>query len=143
MSVIKNWINLQGGRPRLFFLMMCMSVWGLTKAGVPWFLQFWSSHFNEYKSNKKDDVTVFLGLYMCINIIQIFCDFIRTRVIFNGNVQLSKEINFLMTFRLMHASVSKFFDRVPLGRILNRFIKDIQVVDNMLAWSTGFLVGIT
>jgi ABC-type multidrug transport system fused ATPase/permease subunit len=77
---------------------------------------------------------------MSINMIQIVCDFIRAKTVFSGNIQLSREVNFLMTFRLMHASVSKFFDRVPLGRILNRFMKDVGVVDNMLAWSTSFLV---
>ena len=53
---------------------------------------------------------------------------------------MSKEVNFKMTYQLMHASINKFFDRVPLGRILNRFIKDIRQVDIMFAWNTNSFV---
>jgi ABC-type multidrug transport system fused ATPase/permease subunit len=124
-DVVRKWINYIGGGPRVFFLLTTMVVWSLTKGGVPWFLQFWSTHYGDHKGNKKEDIEIFLGIYLSTNFIQILCDFIRTKTIFNGNVQMSKEVTFLMTFRLMHASISKFFDRVPLGRILNRFMKDV------------------
>jgi ABC-type multidrug transport system fused ATPase/permease subunit len=140
--VIKKWIGMQGGAPLVFYLFVVMTVWAVTKAGVPWFLQFWSSREEEYDGDKSRDLREFLALYACLNAISISCDYIRTTLVFRGNWRLSRELNFLMTFRLMHASVNKFFDRVPLGRILNRFLKDVQVVDSSLGWSTTFLTSI-
>lgn len=141
-SVVKKWISMQGGSPLVFFLLVTMTVWSVTKAGVPWFLQYWSSHQEEFDGDKNKDLREFLGLYMSLNVISISCDFIRTNLVFRGNLRLSRELNFMMTFKLMHASINKFFDRVPLGRILNRFLKDVQVVDSSLGWSTAFLTAI-
>lgn len=49
----------------------------------------------------------------------------------------------MMSFRLMHASNNNFFDRVPIGRILNRFMKDINEIDWTLAFSTSWLLAVT
>ena len=39
----------------------------------------------------------------------------------------------------MYAPLNEFFERVPLGRILNRFTKDIQVIDSEICWGFNFL----
>lgn len=37
---------------------------------------------------------------------------------------------------VIRAPINHFFDRVPLGRILNRFSKDLNVVDTQIGFST-------
>lgn len=137
-KVIKQWLSLSGGFPRYLFIFIIMSVWSFTNAGIPYFLQWWSSNYSK-DSGEKGEIKLFLQLYLSINFLQILCNYLRTDNIFMGNVELAREVNFLMSFRLMHASVSRYFDRVPLGRILNRFMADVEVIDNMLAWSTNFI----
>ena len=44
-----------------------------------------------------------------------------------------------MSFRMVHASINNFLDRVPIGRILNRFMRDVNEMDNSLALSTHYL----
>lgn len=39
-----------------------------------------------------------------------------------------------MTVSLLFSPLTEFFERVPLGRILNRLSKDMTVLDNRLAW---------
>ena len=139
-SVVWKWLGLSGGTPRYTFLCLIQIIWCFTNAGIPWFLQWFSTNYSGLNLSGNREIQIFLSLYLSINLMQVVCDFLRAWNIFMGNVELSREVNFLMSFRLMHASISKYFDRVPLGRILNRFIKDIQTVDMMLAWSTSFLV---
>ena len=139
LQVLANWIFLTGGFPRWIFIFITMCVWSVSWAAIPWFLQWWATNFKDVQMSRGEQLKNFLGIYMSINFLQIGCNFIRTLTIFGGNVEMSKEVNFMMTFKLMHASINKYFDRVPMGRILNRFMKDVQVVDNNLAWSTSFV----
>ena len=142
-SVVGDWMRLAGGAPRMFFLTLVMIVWCFTKGGIPWFLQWWATNFKDTNLSREYQLKTFLGIYLSINLLQIICDSIQVLSIFMGNIEMSKEVNFMMTFRMMHASVNKYFDRVPIGRLLNRFLKDVQTIDSQLAWSSGYLVKIT
>lgn len=79
-------------------------------------------------------------IYIILNLGVAITDVLRSAIILMGNLKLSREINLQMTFHLMHASVNKFFDRVPIGRILNRFLRDSDTMDMMLGWGVAFLV---
>lgn len=139
MRVVNQWLSLSGGFPHYFFLMVVYVVWCFTQAGAPWFLQWWATNFKDFQGTKADELQSFLAVYMSINLIQLICDYIRCDLSYMGNVSLAKEVNFMMSFKLIHASISKYFDRVPLGRILNRFLKDVEVVDITLGRSTVFI----
>lgn len=53
-----------------------------------------------------------------------------------------KKLHRSMVLRLLYAPVNEFFDRVPLGRILNRLSKDLNIVDTELGFAIGaFIVG--
>jgi len=45
---------------------------------------------------------------------------------------VSKKIGFYTNFRLIHASVNKFWDRVPIGRVINKLTSDSSEVDNSI-----------
>jgi len=45
-----------------------------------------------------------------------------------------------MIYRILHAPVEEFLEIVPIGRILNRFTKDIDVIDKILMKNFGFLL---
>lgn len=59
---------------------------------------------------------------------------------FHGLLRVSKLLSFKMAFALMHASITDFFDRIPIGRILNRFLKDMGEIDNMLGYSVSYFI---
>lgn len=45
---------------------------------------------------------------------------------------MSRKIHAKMTFKLLHAEVDKFIQRVPIGLIVNRFSSDITILDVVL-----------
>ena len=48
-----------------------------------------------------------------------------------GSVNASKRLHKSLLERLMHFPMS-FFDVTPIGRIINRFSKDIDTVDSVI-----------
>lgn len=52
---------------------------------------------------------------------------------------LSRGIHARMVYSILHSKVESFLGRVPTGRILNRFSKDLETVDQTLYWSVEYL----
>jgi hypothetical protein len=64
---------------------------------------------------------------------------IRKLVTLIYRVKAAKEMNFWMHSRLIYASVNEFWDRVPMGRIINRINTDSEDCDfNLGGKSNGF-----
>lgn len=58
--------------------------------------------------------------------------FIRTFTILRFGVRTSRIVHAKMFHRIMHAQLHEFIDKVPFGRIINRFTSDIDIIDNGL-----------
>jgi ABC-type multidrug transport system fused ATPase/permease subunit len=65
---------------------------------------------------------------------------LRQLSVLSASIRLSTNISLTMAFKLVHASINNFFDRVPIGRILNRFMRDLSQIDWDLAYSTLYLL---
>ena len=65
---------------------------------------------------------------------------IRTVIIVYASVSLSRRLHGKMVYSLLHSSLDRFIDRVPVGRILNRFTGDLQTVDIKIPTSLFTLV---
>jgi len=44
-----------------------------------------------------------------------------------------------MAERVVHAPINTYFDVTPVGRILNRFSKDLTVADSQIGWDFSFM----
>lgn len=51
--------------------------------------------------------------------------FVRLTVVYIANYLMVKKLHKGMVSRLIYASINNFFDRIPIGRILNRLSKDL------------------
>lgn len=89
-----------------------------------WFLQYWINDYDD-----KSDVLTFTGMSVMIVIASMFSRVSRSIILMVGTTDATRIVNFEMLYSLGHASLNKFFDKVPIGRVLNRFSKDTQVVD--------------
>ena len=55
--------------------------------------------------------------------------FIRVGVFLFGSLSISNWLHNLMITKVICAPINLFFDVTPIGKILNRFSKDITTVD--------------
>lgn len=89
-------------------------------------LSFWVSN-NLHKSNK-----FYAGLYVMFNIlfyVFIFLEFLAVASVASRSLRV---LNVSAAKRLLNAPMS-FLDVTPVGRILNRFTKDTDALDNEIA----------
>ncbi|XP_055346997.1 multidrug resistance-associated protein 1-like [Paramacrobiotus metropolitanus] len=72
-----------------------------------------------------------LGIYGALGAIQGIFVFMSALVLAYGQIRASRNLHQNMLVRILHAPMA-FFDTTPLGRIVNRFSKDVDTVDTML-----------
>ena len=56
---------------------------------------------------------------------------IRAGLLLFSTLSNSRKIHKKMVASLLYAPITQFFERMPLGRILNRFSKDLTVLVNL------------
>uniref|UniRef100_A0A0S7F1W1 MRP4 n=2 Tax=Poeciliopsis prolifica TaxID=188132 RepID=A0A0S7F1W1_9TELE len=95
---------------------------------------------------------LFLSLFLCFLLIREPCwfpagltaatilfGFVRNLLLFSVLVKAAQSLHNSMFNAILRAPV-RFFDINPIGRVLNRFSKDIGQVDSMLPWTfTDFI----
>lgn len=54
-----------------------------------------------------------------------------------GAYRASKILHREMLHKVLCAPINKFYDITPIGQILNRFSKDLDVLDSQIQYTTG------
>jgi len=65
---------------------------------------------------------------------------LRCFVVFTMSLSASKAVHGAMVNKVLAAPISSFFDVTPTGLIMNRFSKDLQVLDNKVIFTVGGLL---
>lgn len=74
----------------------------------------------------------YLGIYAVICIIFMLVTMLNMGWLFYGSITASRRIHHKLIGAVLHAKF-RFFDSTPLGQIMNRFSKDIELVDQEIA----------
>ncbi|XP_047432400.1 ATP-binding cassette sub-family C member 4-like [Mugil cephalus] len=111
-----------------------------------WWLVFWARadlsngtdaaadvkyEVNVTVSDQGCDLSFYLGVYSGLTAAAVVFGYARCLVIFHGLVRATQTLHNNMFISVLRAPV-RFFDVNPIGRILNRFSKDISQMDSML-----------
>ncbi|XP_048454277.1 multidrug resistance-associated protein 4 [Rhincodon typus] len=108
-----------------------------------WWLSYWATSQEQLNTTQISsqnntmqqlDVNFYLGIYAGLTIAVILFGITRSLVIFNVLVNASQELHNRMVACIIRAPIL-FFDRNPIGRILNRFSKDIGHLDDLLPYT--------
>mmetsp|Transcript_53178 Transcript_53178/g.79395 ORF Transcript_53178/g.79395 Transcript_53178/m.79395 type:complete len:1217 (-) Transcript_53178:551-4201(-) len=124
------WLRAAGG----IFLGVLIPLFYLGAEGLnvlsQWWLTYWSGHGDEVSQLK------FLAIYAIINFSAVLAMFIRMVVVMTSGLRASDKLFSRMLDVTLKAPMS-FFDVTPLGRIMNRFSKDIYTLDEQLPSSVS------
>ncbi|XP_062549079.1 multidrug resistance-associated protein 1-like isoform X2 [Armigeres subalbatus] len=108
-------------------------VFSIITQGAGVYSSLWLSDWSE-DPKAITDTTVrdtYLGVYGALGGVQAIALFIGSVAIGLGSLKAAKELHDNLLESSMKMPMS-FFDTTPLGRIINRFSKDVDVMDNVL-----------
>eukprot|EP01029_Cantina_marsupialis_P002874 TRINITY_DN1275_c0_g1_i6.p1 TRINITY_DN1275_c0_g1~~TRINITY_DN1275_c0_g1_i6.p1 ORF type:complete len:1329 (+),score=532.89 TRINITY_DN1275_c0_g1_i6:101-4087(+) len=98
---------------------------GFARVAPDYFLTIWSDNEDSHA------VEFFLSIYGALNVINIFSQFGMTYLFMTGALNASTRLHDGLLVSMLRAPV-KFFDITPIGRVLNRFSKDVDQADQQL-----------
>ncbi|XP_036965888.1 multidrug resistance-associated protein 4-like isoform X3 [Acanthopagrus latus] len=107
-----------------------------------WWLACWASeqtHINvtghlNGSFPQQLDLDLYLGVYAGLTATSVVFGFLRSLLFFNVLVSSAQTLHNSMFDAILRTPVH-FFDVNPIGRILNRFSKDIGYLDSLLPWT--------
>uniref|UniRef100_A0A1B6CN72 ABC-type glutathione-S-conjugate transporter n=1 Tax=Clastoptera arizonana TaxID=38151 RepID=A0A1B6CN72_9HEMI len=131
-NVYKYYIKAVGTRVAMMFMLLTALYQVFSVAGNAW-LSVWSTDVvtPSNTTNNSSNQTFYLEVYGILGIGQILAKLLSQLSAAAGGVYAARYIQKKMLIRVLHSPMS-FFDTTPLGRIMNRFSKDIDTVDNTL-----------
>ncbi|MCJ8738368.1 hypothetical protein PDJAM_G00034890 [Pangasius djambal] len=83
------------------------------------------------KSTREDNVPMRVGVYAALGITQGLLVMLSSFALVLGKIQAARKLHQGLLDNKFHTPQS-FFDTTPIGRIINRFSKDIYVIDEAL-----------
>jgi ABC-type multidrug transport system fused ATPase/permease subunit len=84
-----------------------------------------------------DNLRYYLGIYILFSVAGAILGTIRYWYIYTGSIRASRRLFDKLCFTILRTPL-RWMDTVPLGRILNRFTADFNVVDGRLANDISF-----
>ncbi|KAL7748869.1 Transporter of the ATP-binding cassette (ABC) [Sorochytrium milnesiophthora] len=89
------------------------------------------------------NVNYYLTVYACLTLLAVVLSYCFTLVEIATTLYASQRLHGDMLNRILRAPIS-FFDKTPLGRITNRFSKDVQTIDReIMDVCLGFVWAVT
>ena len=128
-STYIEYISALGGFPVLSILVCGMLAKTLLDTGTNLYLSDWTNRIEHHTKQHSDEY--YLGLYSLLGVSGVVCNGVFTLYLSLKAVHAAKMLHDVLTHNITRAKMS-FFDTTPLGRILNRFSKDINTIDEAL-----------
>ena len=112
--------------------LFCSFLFNSCEVGANYWLNIWSSQ-NSTQTSETSNRTLFLGVYLSAIILDTIFIMVLEIVIRIGALNAAEVLHKDMLYCILRTPLS-FFDVTPLGRIINRFNRDIQQVDELIPW---------
>ncbi|CAK9437315.1 uncharacterized protein LODBEIA_P16930 [Lodderomyces beijingensis] len=146
-DVYKNYLKFGSGKlgPWLFLAIFALLLTIATFCDI--FTNTWLSFWIAQKFPGRP-AGFYIGIYVMFNILWVVFLTVTFIVFITGTTVSSKTMNLMAINRILYAPMS-FMDTTPMGRILNRFTKDTDALDNeisdnlrMLFQSVAKMIGV-
>ncbi|KAJ1736287.1 Transporter of the ATP-binding cassette (ABC) [Coemansia biformis] len=112
---------------------------GIGGAGLPWLLSAAGSPASLRSNDSGVNLPYFIGVYTAIALACVVLILGRSLVQFWSSVRASSVLHERLLHTVLRAPV-RFFDTTPVGRLINRFSKDMETIDQALSSSLAIFV---
>ncbi|GAA5860287.1 hypothetical protein JCM3774_000370 [Rhodotorula dairenensis] len=129
-SVYKEYIKANGYVGASLYLFTIVAQQGLQIATNVW-LKNWSQHNSDTGNN--GNITYYLTIYALLGVGASLIFFLNGVLLYSLCVIRSAKLMHDRMFNAVIRSPMLFFETTPLGTILNRFSRDVYVIDEVLA----------
>ena len=120
----------------IIIAILAMALWLSSRMAGDIFLKDWSNH--------PDKSDFYLPLYISLKVGGCVFIFIRSFVLTAMlSIRTSYNCHELLMKSFLKAPINLFYDVTPLGRILNRLSKDLNTIDESIAFSMGTMIAQT
>lgn len=82
----------------------------------------------------------YLYIYMGLSIASNIFIFIRAYTLVLSGARQGQKVHKKMIKSLLYASLNKFYNRIPVGRIISRLTKDLRELDESIGYAIGTLL---
>ncbi|KAI9009746.1 P-loop containing nucleoside triphosphate hydrolase protein [Gaertneriomyces semiglobifer] len=130
-ATYKHYMDFSGGWPVIAATVLFMSAYQACTITANYWLTWWTDD----KYNK--DNGFYMATYGALGAAQTVSLVIMNAVVIVGAFYVSKRIHPTALRGVAYATMS-FLDSQPIGRLMNRFAGDVDVIDNML-WGDYFI----
>eukprot|EP00057_Strongylocentrotus_purpuratus_P024846 XP_011679320.1 PREDICTED: ATP-binding cassette sub-family C member 9-like [Strongylocentrotus purpuratus] len=107
----------------------------VTRSAIQISTNFWLSSWSQYDlnltGNAIDKSSYWIGGYAGLSLSTLFITSVSIFVIAYGALQASRNLHYALLDNIIHIPM-RFFDTTPIGRILNRFSSDTQLIDQVI-----------
>ncbi|EGC38375.1 hypothetical protein DICPUDRAFT_148988 [Dictyostelium purpureum] len=120
------------------YLFLCALIGFFIDTSTQTFTNWWLSSWSSAHYGKDSSLTgsQFLGIFVGIGVTSIVLVATRIVLFYEYTLGASREIH-LKLFKSMIKAPMSFFDTTPLGRILNRFTRDTDIIDMLMTQSVS------
>ena len=129
-SVYLAYFRFSGGFLSIFFMLFLILIWVFSRVGADLSLKYWG------ETHSSVWTYTFVGL-SCSAVTSIF---VRTLMLSLTGVRAGNEVHNRAIAAVVKAPINLYFDVTPLGRLLNRFSKDVYDMDIDLPFNFGSVV---
>lgn len=102
------------------------------------FTTVWLSYWSEKKFKNRSD-GFYIGIYAFFAFGSMITTFLAAIITFTFGLNASKRLHNQAAYKILHVPMS-YIDTTPVGSIINRFSKDIDILDNELPMNLDFLL---
>ncbi|GME67780.1 unnamed protein product [Ambrosiozyma monospora] len=111
-----------------------------TANSIQWFKPVVSTPISAYVVSEEHTPLFYISVYALIGVCFAVVSSLRFLGFVYGGLGASRQIFTVLLDKMMGAKL-RFFDATPVGRIMNRFSKDLESVDQELApFANGFII---
>ena len=160
-AIYAEYIRASGGLRYWALVLLAFLLCLLVILGRSWWISIWTRSYQteslilpdryrpqiylRYLKREIDAVQIdanlwfYLGIYLAWSIGQCVIGTSRYLLVFLGSIRASKDLFEQLTYAVLRAPL-RWLDTVPVGRVLNRFTSDFNMIDSRISMDLAFMM---